>query len=277
MFCPNCRTVNEKYYRYCYQCGYPLPEISHAVAPAYPEEAEPVENPIPTVEVPAEEPTPEDIPLPAQDPAPIPNPVAPSHKPAKKGRLLTPGLLLLAMMALGLWAFFASPQPAAEPEPTAEPMPWFTVSNGVLTFDESKYQGEPELVVPATVNGQTVTVIGKDCFQGCRSLTTVILPDTITEIRQEAFSDCTGLRGIFIPDGVKTIEVNAFLNCLALEAIHLPDSLEDLHARAFSRCRRLVHIFYAGTYKNWTALYTGVLPDDAWIYCRDGNYPNTQE
>jgi hypothetical protein len=105
----------------------------------------------------------------------------------------------------------------------------------------------------------------------------VILPDTVTEIRQQAFSDCTNLRGIFIPEGVKTIEAAAFHNCLVLEAVHLPESLQRLDQRAFSRCKKLVHVFYAGTYDDWTALYAGALPTDAWIYCQDGSYPYTQE
>ena len=271
MFCPNCRTVNEKNYRYCYQCGFPLPEITEEDVPIFPVEPAAAAEPILPEETITEAVTT------VEAPAPTPEPVAVSPKPTNKGRLLPPLLLLLAMMAIGLWAFFASPQPAADPEPTADPMPWFTVTNGVLSFDESKYQGEPELVVPPTINGQTVTAIGKGCFAKCRDLTTVILPDTITEIRQEAFSDCTSLRGIFIPEGVKNIEANALHNCLVLEAIHLPESLQTLDSRSFSRCRKLVHIFYAGTYKNWTAIYTGVLPFDAWIYCKDGNYPCAQE
>lgn len=249
MFCPNCRTVNDNNFRYCYRCGFALPVITDAEKLVSPAETKPV----PTTE-----------------------PAAP-RLPVKKGSLLPPLLLLLAMMAIGLWAFFASPQPAENPKPATGSMPWFTISNGVLSFDESLYDGDSELVVPSKVNGQTVTVIGKNCFKACRSLTTVILPDTVTEIRQQAFSDCTNLRGIFIPEGVKTIEAAAFHNCLVLEAVHLPKSLQALDSRAFSRCKKLVHIFYAGTYEEWSELYTGVLPADAWIYCENGNYPYEAE
>ncbi len=277
MFCPNCRTVNESNFRYCYRCGFTLPVITDEGKPVFPVETEPVEEAISSQEIPIEEATtPEEIPLPADEPTPIPEPEVPLP-PVKKGRLLPPLLLLLAMIGIGLWAFFASPQNTEVPKPVTGATPWFTISNGVLSFDESLYDGDSELVVPAKVNGQTVTAIGKSCFKGCRSLTTVILPETVTEIRQQAFSDCTNLRGIFIPEGVKTIENAAFHNCLVLEAIHLPDSLQDLDSRAFSRCRKLVHIFYAGSYKEWSDLYTGVLPVDAWIYCQDGNFPYIQE
>lgn len=266
MFCPNCRTVNESNFRYCYRCGFTLPVITDDGKPIFPEEPEPVEELI----------SPEESYASAVEPTPIPEPEIP-QSPAKKGRLLPPLLLLLAMMAIGLWVFFAYPQPVEDFMPAAGSTPWFTVSNGVLSFDESLYEGDSELVVPSKVNGQTVTVIGKNCFKECRSLTTVILPDTVTEIRQQAFSDCTNLRGIFIPEGVKTIEAAAFHNCLVLEAIHLPKSLQALDSRAFSRCKKLVHIFYAGTYEEWSELYTGVLPADAWIYCENGNYPYEAE
>lgn len=276
MFCPNCRTVNECNFRYCYRCGFTLPVITDEGKPIFPEETEPVEQLICSEVIPGDETLPEEMPAPAVEPTPVPEPETP-QLPVKKGRLLPPLLLLLAMMAIGLWAFFACPQPVEDPKPAAGSMPWFTVSNGVLSFDESLYNGDPELVVPSKVNGQTVTVIGKNCFKECRSLTTVILPDTVTEIRQQAFSDCTNLRGIFIPEGVKTIEAAAFHNCLVLEAVHLPKSLQRLDQRAFSRCKKLVHVFYAGTYDDWTELYAGVLPTDAWIYCQNGSYPYIQE
>jgi hypothetical protein len=269
--------VNESNFRYCYRCGFTLPVITDEGKPVFPEETEPMEQTLPVEEVfPVEEPIPVEESIPAEEPAPIPEPEVP-QPPVKKGRLLPPLLLLLAMMAIGLLAFFASPQNTEEPKPVTGSMPWFSVSNGVLSFDESLYDGDSELVVPSKVNGQTVTVIGKGCFKECRSLTTVILPETVTEIRQQAFSDCTNLRGIFIPEGVKTIDGAAFHNCLVLEAVHLPESLQTLDSRAFSRCRKLVHVFYAGTYENWTNLYTGILPVDAWIYCEDGNFPYTQE
>lgn len=271
MFCPNCRTVNEKTFRYCYHCGFTLPVITDEGNPVFPEETEPVEEIL--IE---EETIPEEIPAPAEEPVPIPEPEVPLP-PVKKGRLLPPLLLLLAMMAIGLWAFFACPRNNEASKPVTGATPWFTVSNGVLSFDESLYDGDSELVVPSKVNGQTVTAIGKGCFQKCRNLTTVILPDTVTEICQQAFSDCTNLRGIFIPEGVKSIDNAAFHNCLALEAIHLPQSLKALDDRAFSRCRKLVHVFYAGSYEEWSDLYTGVLPVDAWIYCADGNFPYITE
>lgn len=271
MFCPNCRTVNEENFRYCYRCGFTLPMITSEDELVAAKEDIPVEEPISEEEITTQEPTV------AEEPAPLPDPVTVPGKPAKKGRLLPPLLLLLAMMAIGLWAFFAFPQPTEEPNSVNGATPWFTVSNGVLYFDETLYDGDSELEVPSKVNGQTVTAIGRECFKGCRSLTTVILPDTITEIRQQAFSDCTNLRGIFIPEGVEIIEKAAFHNCLVLEAIHLPHSLRTLDAQAFSRCRKLAHIFYAGNYENWTDLYAGLLPADAWIYCENGNYPYAAE
>lgn len=277
MFCPNCRTVNENHFRYCYRCGFTLPVVTDEET-VFPTDPAPVEQLLPADEIiPEELPIPTEAPAPAEDPAPVQEPVPIPVKPAKKGRLLSPLLLLIAMMAIGLAAFFMNPRTVEEPDPATDPMPWFTVSNGVLYFDETAYDGESELVIPATVNGQTVTAIGKGCFKECRELSTVILPDTVTEIRQQAFSDCTNLRGIFIPEGVTTIEAAAFHNCLALEAIHLPESLETLDRRAFSRCRKLVHVFYAGTYESWTELYSGTLPTEAWIYCEDGKFPYTQE
>lgn len=205
-------------------------------------------------------------------PAPIPAPTAP-----KKGRIWPPLLILGIMMTLGLLLYFLKPSAPVEKLPDLSGKPCFTVTNGVLSFDSSEYYGDGELEVPETIDGQTVTVIGADCFKDCDKLTTVILPKTLKEIDDRAFSGCSNLRGIYIPEGVTRIGNSAFANCSSLEAIYLPESIEIIADRALFRCPKLIHIFYAGKYENWEGLYNGSMPNNTWIYCEDGNYPYTRE
>ena len=222
------------------------------------------------------------VPMPAysayfQPAEPVPSPI-PAPTPAKTGRIWPPVLILGIMMTLGLLLFFLMPGSSGDELSGADRgKSCFTVTNGVLNFDSSLYSGNGELEIPDAIDGQTVTVIGEDCFKDCDRLTTVILPNTLTEIDDRAFSGCSNLRGIYIPEGVTRIGSSAFANCSSLEAIYLPESVEIIADRALFRCPNLVHIFYAGKHENWEELYNGSMPNNTWVYCEDGNYPYTRD
>lgn len=290
MYCPKCGTKCDDTFSFCYKCGFQLPVIEEAEAAAsVQEQVIPLETPAEeppvtevSTEVPAVEPVsevaPEEI-LPTMTETAVP-PVIEESQPVpepKKGRLRVPALVLGIMMLLGLVFYFLIPDLPQSSSPLEDTSGCFTVIDGVLFFDVERYTGGSELVIPETVNGQTVTAISTDCFYGCIGLTSVILPDTLTEIGNRAFSGCTDLRGIFIPEGVKHIGSSAFSGCASLEAIHLPGSIKTIAGQAFNRCPKLVHIFYDGTHEEWETLYRGTLPDNSWIYCQDGNFPNQQD
>ena len=85
-----------------------------------------------------------------------------------------------------------------------------------------------ELVIPETVTHEgityTVTVIGKNAFSGCLSLSgNLVIPNTIEEIKAGAFYDCSGFTGnLVIPNSVTKMNIDnspqgtvpgAFENC----------------------------------------------------------------
>ena len=80
-----------------------------------------------------------------------------AEAPCPKGRIWPPLLVLIVMFAVGLTLFFTI-RPAA-PGATDPAMPWFTVRDGELYFDESRYVGGPELTVPDAVMGQPITAV----------------------------------------------------------------------------------------------------------------------
>jgi len=55
-----------------------------------------------------------------------------------------------------------------------------------------------------------VTSIEEEAFDGCVSLTSLVIPDTVTSIGEDAFSDCTALTEVSIPDSVISIGEHAF-------------------------------------------------------------------
>ena len=63
------------------------------------------------------------------------------------------------------------------------------------------------LVIPS------VTSIGTNAFEGCKSLTEIEFPPTLTSIGKEAFRNCTGLQYIVIPENINDIYGSAFYGC----------------------------------------------------------------
>lgn len=192
----------------------------------------------------------------------------------KKGRHWVP-LLMMAVLVLCCTVLFHA-LPLNRPEPaasvTGKDMPWFSVEEGILYFDESKYTGTTQLTVPSQIDGVDVTVIGEGCFRDCEELTAVILPNTLKAIGEEAFCGCSALRGMEIPESVAFIGMGAFSDCSALEAICLSNKLKQIGVDSFDGCSRLRFVYFLGNYQEWTALYQGFMDPNVVISCDDGHF-----
>lgn len=71
-----------------------------------------------------------------------------------------------------------------------------------------------------------LTELKNACFQNCRSLTSVDLPDTVTTIGRYCFASCTSLEEVSLSNSLKTIANHAFAWCTSLEVIRMGDSFE---------------------------------------------------
>ena len=77
-------------------------------------------------------------------------------------------------------------------------------------------------------------------FQGCTSLTNVILGAAVTKIANRAFNGCTGLVEIKVPDTLEVIGDEAFGRCEKLERfVSFPESLTVIGQHAFQNCKKL--------------------------------------
>lgn len=293
MFCPHCGARCPENFHFCCVCGTQLPtpeEVAQLISRTLePQPEVPPDSPVPeapVLEIPSEaEPEPdaplspesqaEDIP---QDDAIPQAPVLPEAPESpfpprpKKGRIWPPIVIMVVMVCLGLTVFFLTAGRYQDPS-----MPWFTVTDGVLSFDSSKYTGPEELTVPEYVGSARVTALEAGCFADARRLTTVILPESLTQIGDQAFSGCSSLRGVYIPEGVTTIGSQAFRGCDALEALYLPGSLDTVAEDAFERCDALRHLIYNGSINSWQELFQGAIPTDARVHTNDGVFNQTPQ
>ena len=190
----------------------------------------------------------------------------------KKGSHWVPALIMLVMSVVGLILYFATTADPKSPAVSVPDTPWFTIQEGYVFFDETKYTGSAELTIPEQINGQTVYGLGQGCFENCTKLTTVILPDTIKSIENNAFAGCTSLRGIYLPNSVTVLGKNAFSGCSNLEAICIPASVRWIGADAFDDCDNLFYIIYSGTSTQWAQLYNEFINIYTGVYCQDGSF-----
>lgn len=93
------------------------------------------------------------------------------------------------------------------------------------------------VVVPETIAGKPVTVIGTDAFSFCSGITSVTLPSGLTTIASRAFFNCTALTSAPIPETVTSIGDSAFYSCIQLTSIVIPSGVTVIQPSSFDSCR----------------------------------------
>ena len=82
-----------------------------------------------------------------------------------------------------------------------------------------QYEGtDTNIVVPDTIDGRKVTVLGNSTFQYCTQasdIESVTLPDSLTTIEKNAFYNCEKLKSVTIPKNVSSIGLAAFVEGLS--------------------------------------------------------------
>src|SRR5690349_21048016 len=90
----------------------------------------------------------------------------------------------------------------------------YAASNNAVAIVGYSGPGGP-VVIPNSVNGLPVTVIGAGAFQ-TKGITSVVIPNSVTNIGRDAFYDCASLTNIVLGNGITSIAQTTFGYCIKL-------------------------------------------------------------
>ena len=116
----------------------------------------------------------------------------------------------------------------------------YEVNDDGTTVTITRYIGSATtIIIPSTLDGKTVTSIGKDVFRDCSGLTSIGIQSGVTSIGEAAFWGCSGLTNIEIPGSVTSIGNWAFWGCSGLTSIEIPSDVTSIQSRVFKDCSGL--------------------------------------
>ncbi len=126
---------------------------------------------------------------------------------------------------------------------SASPASDFTYTSDGSSITITGYVGPGgNVIIPGTIDGLPVTIIGNNAFKSKTAVTTVTIPNSVTSIGNYAFRSCTALTSVAIPDSVTSIGNYAFRSCTALTSVAIPDSVTSIGSNAFYGCTALTSV-----------------------------------
>ena len=129
-------------------------------------------------------------------------------------------------------------------EPVVSGVLIYSINPDDNTFSVTGHTDEcaGNIIIPASVDGRSVTSIGSGAFKQCYDLTSVTIPNSVTCIGDSAFYWCSGMTSMSIPNSVTSIGDCAFNLCSGLTSLIIPNSVTSIGNHAFKNCIKLTSV-----------------------------------
>ena len=108
------------------------------------------------------------------------------------------GILLILVTMLCLLSVTAF---AANPESDFQ----YSISGPFVRIDKYIGRDKPEVVIPDTIEGKSVKIIGSRAFEGNRNIFSVKMPKELLRINNDAFAGCNSLKVVIFPENMLRI------------------------------------------------------------------------
>jgi BspA type Leucine rich repeat region (6 copies) len=117
----------------------------------------------------------------------------------------------------------------------------YTTNNGAIIITGHTIP-LTNIVVPASINGYLVTIIGDNAFRDSLNLTNAMIPNSITYIGENAFFNCPNLASMAISDSVTSIGNDAFEADYGLTNLTIGNSVTNIGDNAIRDCTNLTDV-----------------------------------
>lgn len=122
----------------------------------------------------------------------------------------------------------------------------------VWTFDTVDYTLDGysgaggDVVIPDTIQGCPVDIIGSDAFNGVDTVTSITFPETVKQLENSAGGWCSSLTQITLPQSLLVIGQNCFASDPALTEITIPSGVCYIDKGAFGFCSGITSVTFEG-------------------------------
>ena len=107
-----------------------------------------------------------------------------------------------------------------------------------------------DLLSKVTFRGDNLTELGYGCFNLCKSLKEITLPENLKVIGNSCFEYCSNLKNVNLPSTLEDIRGYAFSCCEKLSNLELPNSIKTIASYAFNWSNNLTSIFIPDSIKS---------------------------
>jgi hypothetical protein len=142
--------------------------------------------------------------------------------------------------------------------PQELPVTSYRIPNSVKIIDKSAFSGCKRLVelfIPYSVKK-----IESFAFKGCELLKEITIPSNVEILTDGVFSGCESLSSVVLEEGIKEIGEMILSECSSLRTIQIPSSIKSISSSAFNFCYSLEAINVEISNKIYTSI-DGVLYD----------------